>query len=146
MPKVIVLGGCGAVGSVAARTLAAQDMFSEVTIGDRNMERARQIIAETKEGRVRAVEVDAESPESIREAVKGHDMVLNCVGPFYKSVKTILGTVLDMGPELRGCLRRCGRHPRDLRFRFKGQREGDHGAHRHGKLARGDQSPRQARP
>ena len=97
MPKVIVLGGCGAVGSVAARTLAAQDMFSEVTIGDRNMERARQIIAETKEGRVRAVEVDAESPESIREAVKGHDMVLNCVGPFYKSVKTILGTVLDMG-------------------------------------------------
>lgn len=97
MPKVIVLGGCGAVGSVAVKTLAAQDMFSEVTIGDRNMERAKQIIAETKEGRVKAVEVDAEDAESIRKAVKGHDVVLNCVGPFYRSVKTILGTVLDLG-------------------------------------------------
>ena len=33
MAKVIVLGGCGAVGSVAVKTLAAQDIFSHVIIG-----------------------------------------------------------------------------------------------------------------
>lgn len=96
MPKVVVLGGCGAVGSVAVRTLAAQDMFSEITIGDKNMGRARQIVSETG-GKVKAVEVDAEDAASIRKAIEGHDVVLNCVGPFYKSVKTILGTVLDTG-------------------------------------------------
>ncbi len=31
MSKVIVLGGCGAVGSVAVKTLANQDMFSKPT-------------------------------------------------------------------------------------------------------------------
>lgn len=34
MAKVTVLGGCGAVGSVAVKTLSAQDMISEVVIGD----------------------------------------------------------------------------------------------------------------
>ena len=36
MAKVIVLGGCGAVGSVVVKTLAAQDVFSQIIIGDIN--------------------------------------------------------------------------------------------------------------
>ena len=34
MKKVVVLGGCGAVGSVAARTLAKQSDFNTVVIAD----------------------------------------------------------------------------------------------------------------
>lgn len=96
MTKVIVLGGCGAVGSVAVKTLAAQDMISEIVIGDWNIEKARKL-AKDFGSKVSAVKVNAEDDESIKTAVKGCDIVLNCVGPFYKSVKKILTTVIELG-------------------------------------------------
>jgi len=96
MAKVIVLGGCGAVGSVAVKTLAVQDMITEIVIGDWNIEKA-QTLAKELGPKVSAVKVNAEDIESIKTAVKGCDIVLNCVGPFYKTVKTILSVVLSQG-------------------------------------------------
>jgi saccharopine dehydrogenase (NAD+, L-lysine forming) len=96
MTKVIVLGGCGAVGSVAVRTLASQEIISEVVIGDWNFDKAQDMAKELG-AKVSAVKVNAEDSESIKAAVKGCDIVLNCVGPFYKSVKTILSTVIGLG-------------------------------------------------
>ncbi|MBN2297261.1 MAG: saccharopine dehydrogenase NADP-binding domain-containing protein [Deltaproteobacteria bacterium] len=95
MAQVIVLGGSGAVGSVAVKTLAAQDMFSSVLIGDMNMDRAKDLIREIGSDKVSAVPMDATDPGSIRNAIAGTDIVLNCVGPFYLTVKTILGAVID---------------------------------------------------
>ena len=96
MAKVIVLGGCGAVGSIAVKTLAKQDIISEVVIGDWNIEKAKTLAKELGP-KVSAVKVNAEDSESIKAAVKGCDIVLNCVGPFYKTVKKILATVLELG-------------------------------------------------
>ncbi len=95
--KVIVLGGCGAVGNVAARTLAAQDMFSKVIIGDMDMAKAKTIVAEIGPKKASAVKVNAEDPKSVRKAIEGCDIVLNCVGPFYKSVKSVLTAVIESG-------------------------------------------------
>ena len=95
MAKVIVLGGCGAVGSVAVKTLAAQDMFSQIVIGDWNIARA-EALAKDLGPKVSAVKVNAENSESIKAAIKGCDIVLNCVGPFYKTVKTILSAVIEL--------------------------------------------------
>ena len=97
MAKVIVLGGCGAVGSVAVKTLAAQDIFDHVVIGDMNMERAEKIISEIGGKKVSAIRFDAMDPQSIKNAIQGCDLVLNCVGPFYKSVKQILRAVIESG-------------------------------------------------
>jgi len=47
--------------------------------------------------KISAVKVNAEDNESIKAAVKGCDIVLNCVGPFYKTVKKILSTVIELG-------------------------------------------------
>lgn len=96
MSKVIVLGGCGAVGSVAVKTLAAQDIVSEMVIGDWNIEKAEKLAKELGP-KVSAVKVNAEDEQSIKNAVKGCDIVLNCVGPFYKTVKGILSTIIDLG-------------------------------------------------
>jgi len=96
MSKVIVLGGCGAVGSVAVKTLAKQDIISEVIIADWNIEKAQKLAKELSP-KVSAVKVNAEDAETIKAAVKGCDIVLNCIGPFYKTVKTILSTVIGMG-------------------------------------------------
>ena len=97
MTKVIVLGGCGAVGSVAVKTLAAQDMFDQVVIGDMNMERAETIISEIGGNKVSARKFDAMDPQSVKQAIEGCDLVLNCVGPFYKTVKIILKAVIASG-------------------------------------------------
>lgn len=95
MSKVVVLGGCGAVGSVAAKTLAGVDDFSQVVIADRDAERARRIIAETGSERLSFQALDAGDPASVKKVIDGARVVLNCVGPFYRTVKTILSAVLD---------------------------------------------------
>ena len=96
MSKVVVLGGCGAVGSVAVSTLAGQPTFSEVVIGDMNVARARELASSIGD-KVSVVQVDAANPQSVKQAVAGADVVLNCVGPFYKTVKTILAAVIEVG-------------------------------------------------
>jgi len=97
MSTIVVLGGAGAVGSVAAEKLAASETFERVVIGDVNLERAREITTRIGSPKVSAVRVDAGSPESIQNAIEGSDLVLNCVGPFYRTVKTILQVVIDSG-------------------------------------------------
>lgn len=94
MAKVVVLGGCGAVGTIAVKTLARQDTFSEIVIADINLKRANEIAASIGP-KVSTVMFDADDSASIRVAIKGADIVLNCVGPFYKTVKQILSVVIE---------------------------------------------------
>nr|HPJ07946.1 saccharopine dehydrogenase NADP-binding domain-containing protein [Deltaproteobacteria bacterium] len=97
MAKVVVLGGCGAVGSVAVETLAGQDIISEVVVADHAEEKARQLAGRIASPKVSAAFVDAFEPETIRRAIRGAEVVLNCIGPFYSTVKPILTAVVDAG-------------------------------------------------
>jgi saccharopine dehydrogenase (NAD+, L-lysine-forming) len=92
--KVVVLGGCGAVGSISVKALAAQDLFSEVRIGDFNIEKAKTLASQLGP-KVTAVKVNAEDPKSIKDAIKGFDVVLNCVGPFYKTGAIVQKAVIE---------------------------------------------------
>jgi len=82
------------VGSVAVKTLAAQDIFSQIIIGDINRQRADTILCENPQNNISFLKVNAENPQSIQSAIAGCDLVINCVGPFYKTVKTILAQVI----------------------------------------------------
>ena len=95
--RVTVLGGCGAIGSIAVHTLVSTGLFPEIVIADINVEKARMLASKLAPGRVSAVKVDAGDPDSIRKAVEGSAVVLNCVGPFYKYGPTVLGTVIEAG-------------------------------------------------
>ena len=97
MARVVVLGGCGTVGSIAVKTLARNSEFSEVVIGDFNIDRAKILAKEINVPGVKAIKFDAFDKNSIMQAVKGADVVLNCVGPFYSTVKNILKTVAEAG-------------------------------------------------
>jgi len=96
MSRIVVLGGCGAVGSVAAKALVGNDRFDEVVLGDINKEKADSLAKEYGK-KASSVKVDAEDPESVKAAVKGADLVLNCTGPFYRFVKPVLTAVIDSG-------------------------------------------------
>jgi saccharopine dehydrogenase (NAD+, L-lysine forming) len=97
MSKVTVLGGVGAVGSVAVKTLVACGEFAEVVIADINLEKAQRLAGMLGGRGVSAAQCDASDPASIRQAIQGSDVVLNCVGPFYATVKTVLSEVIRAG-------------------------------------------------
>lgn len=94
MSKVTILGGCGVVGSVAVRTLVRHSPGTVVVIADQNAARAAELQAELGADRVTFAAVDAGSEASVRQAIEGSDVVLNCVGPFYRTVRTVLNAVL----------------------------------------------------
>ncbi len=99
MKKVIVLGGCGAVGRIAVKTLAASGMFPQVAIGDIDMNQARRLSDEAGRELVPVVDVDATDYHSVASAIKGYDLVVNCVGPFYLTVVNIARAVIDAGTD-----------------------------------------------
>lgn len=93
-PRVTVLGGCGAVGSVAVKTLVKHPEFSEVVIADYNLKKAKEMAAKLRGKQVSAIKFDALNRPSVEKAIKDSDIVVNCVGPFYNTVKPILNAVM----------------------------------------------------
>ena len=59
MARVVILGGCGTVGSIAVKTLARNSEFSEVVIGDYNIDKARLLEKEINSTKVKSVKFDA---------------------------------------------------------------------------------------
>ena len=97
LAKITVLGGAGVVGTAAVQLLATQqEVFSEVVIADYNLESA-EVIAKEFGPRVTAIAFDANDISSIKAAIKGSDVVLNTVGPYYQYEKPILSTVIELG-------------------------------------------------
>ncbi len=95
MSKVTILGGSGIVGSIAAETLASSGVFSEITVADINFAAARKLVGKLKGAKLSVAELDADNPQSIRKAIGGSAVVLNCVGPFYKYGPIILKAVIE---------------------------------------------------
>ena len=97
MSKLVVLGGSGAVGSTAMRYLAETDYFDSYVLADKDVEAARKLAAELGEERVEVLELDAEDPGSLTRAITAGDVVLNCVGPFYRFGPVILQVAIEAG-------------------------------------------------
>ncbi len=97
MSRIVVMGGCGGIGSIAVRTLLLTDHFDEVVIGEKRADAAREMADRLGSPRLKVAEVDAEDPSSLARAVSGADVVLNCVGPFYRFGPPILRAVIEAG-------------------------------------------------
>ena len=97
MSKITVLGGCGAIGSVAVRTLAAAGDGAEIVLAEKRYELACELARKVDPTRISVLEVDADDPESIKRAVAGSSVVLNCIGPFYRYGPSILQAVIEAG-------------------------------------------------
>jgi len=94
MKKIIVLGGCGAVGRVATKTLLSFGNF-EITVADKE----RNLFEKTFEGftnLIKFLEFNADDINSIRDAIKDSDIILNTVGPYYKYGPKILKEAIEL--------------------------------------------------
>lgn len=92
MARIVVLGGCGGIGSVASRALASAEV--EVVVADVDADRARELADQIG---AEWMACDANSPSSLRSATDGADVVVNCVGPFYRFGPPILTAAIDAG-------------------------------------------------
>lgn len=97
MSRITVLGGCGIVGSIAVRTLASLGDFAEIVIADIAIEKAKKLCSELEREGISTIRVDALEPLSIKSAIKESDVVLNCIGPFYRFASIILKAVIESG-------------------------------------------------
>lgn len=78
---IVVLGGCGDMGSYVVRDLMAYS-DAQVTVVDYRLDEARRF-ADELGTRADAAFVDAEDQSALVAAMKGADAAVGCIGPFY---------------------------------------------------------------
>jgi len=97
MSRCIVLGGSGAVGRHAVKTLSQFKDVSELVIGDINLKEANRLKSEINSDKISILNVNVEDKDAVKKVIKDFDIVLNCTGPFYKFVPIILKAVIEQG-------------------------------------------------
>lgn len=76
---IIVLGGAGAMGRVAVRTLIEYEDIDQVTIADYNEERAHEVAAALNSSKIQVKQIDVHDTDRLSSLVRGADAVLSAV-------------------------------------------------------------------
>src|SRR6266851_1427100 len=76
--KIIILGGCGAMGSEVTRDLARTSDFEEIVIADADIQKAQALAEGLGDGRVRAEQIDVSDENALAGKLRGFDVVANC--------------------------------------------------------------------
>lgn len=76
---IIVLGGAGAMGRIAVRTLTEYSDIDLITIADYNEERAHEVAASLQSSNILVKQIDVNDEERLRTLLRGADVVLNAV-------------------------------------------------------------------
>lgn len=95
--RVVVLGGGGGIGRVATAALAQTTDATEVRVADLSLAMASATVESLGDARFRPVQVDVSDPSSLTGVLDGVDVVLNCVGPFYRFGPPTLAAVIEAG-------------------------------------------------
>lgn len=80
--NIVVLGGCGDMGSFTTRDLV-KFTDANVVIADYRKDAAEKLAAELG-SRARGVFVDAMDEDSLAQVLPGADAAIGCIGPFYR--------------------------------------------------------------
>ncbi len=76
---IIVLGGAGAMGRIAVRTLTEYEDVGQVTIADYNEERAHEVASALNSSKIQVKQIDVTDEERLCNLLRGADVVLNAV-------------------------------------------------------------------
>lgn len=76
--KVLVLGGCGAMGSETTRDLVATSNFAEIVVADVDVAKAASFCDSLGDRRLKAMAVDVTDVKALEGLFGGYDMVVNC--------------------------------------------------------------------
>jgi len=80
--RICALGGAGHIGSGVVRELVKRAPDAEVVIADKNLEEAKNLAKELG-GKTSAEPVNANDPKSLVRVMKGADVAVSAIGPYY---------------------------------------------------------------
>lgn len=93
--KILLLGGCAEMAApLIPRLLAAADV-ELVTLADLNEERVRRLAE--NEPRLAASCVDACDSAAVVEMMRGHDLAISYIGPFYRFERILAHAAIKAG-------------------------------------------------
>ncbi|MFB0563513.1 MAG: saccharopine dehydrogenase NADP-binding domain-containing protein [Candidatus Lokiarchaeia archaeon] len=96
--KILALGGCGNMGREALRALLLEkDKIDRVTVADINFDSAQKFVKTLRDSRVDALKVDASNRSQLVKALKGYDLVMNTVGPYYRFAAPVVKAAIETG-------------------------------------------------
>ena len=93
--RALVLGGTGLVGQAVVRSLIKEGDVEKVIIGSRAPDRGRLHEKLQKSDKVDMRKVDIGSHESLVEAMRDVDVVVNCAGPFFRMGPTVAKAAIE---------------------------------------------------
>ncbi len=97
--RVVILGACGGIGSVATRALLTSKLVDQVILADINEVALGRLEDELADNRVSSKVLDVTDRDSLLEILGMGDVAVNCVGPFYKFGPPILEASIDAGTD-----------------------------------------------
>lgn len=97
--RIVVLGGAGHIGSGVVRELSRLAPEADIVVADKNVEKASELCSELG-GRTTARRVDANDPSSLVEALRGAEVAVSTVGPYYTYGAKVLRSAIKAGTHL----------------------------------------------
>ena len=99
--KVLALG-CGEMGKVAIKDLVEYGDFDEVVVGDINLKKTENFVKKLKseKTKVSAKLVDVTDNKKLVNLMSHFDVVLSCVGPFYKFALPVVNAAIQARVDL----------------------------------------------
>ncbi|MFA5110751.1 MAG: saccharopine dehydrogenase NADP-binding domain-containing protein [Desulfobaccales bacterium] len=94
--KRVLALGAGAMGALAAAMVAAFPEVESLTVADLNLEAARRVAAGCG-GKAGAAAIDVTNPNELTSLMRGADLVMNCVGPFFRFGVPVLKAAIAAG-------------------------------------------------
>ncbi len=95
--KILALGGCGQQGRSAVRALLSFEEVAAVTVADIDAAAAELFCEALASERVRPLALDVTDEGALKNAMTAHDVILNCVGPFFRFAEIVVGAAIDVG-------------------------------------------------
>lgn len=99
MKKAFVIGAVGRMCIEATRDLVHTSDFDEFVLADADENQLKQIEAEFKDPRVRVLKIDASDEDTVAEAIKSFDVVVNGL-PFDRIEPTVRACLKSRIPSL----------------------------------------------
>ncbi len=96
--KVIILGGCGFIGSSIARDLIKSEQVTRVTLADKNtdMVKVADSVKASPKITVKHLDVNTSFADLVR-TISDNDVVVNCVGPYSEDSVNIVKAAIEAG-------------------------------------------------
>jgi len=95
-PRRILSLGAGAMGNIAAQTVASFQEVGSLIIADVDLTAAQAVVSACGD-KAKAARVDVTNHTDLLEAMRQVDLVMNCVGPFFRFGVPVLEAAIEAG-------------------------------------------------